>query len=142
MNKLPAQLRWSEFVGALKRRGLKQLKSKRGAARQFERASDGEIFTFHEPHGGGTIPPGTLSEYLRKLELTRVEFEGLLLAQSEPLVAEEERYRRSSEPDGTIVSNCLKCFGIVGKSKTEAEVIAAEATHPCWLLPADSAPTV
>ena len=133
MDKLPTQLRWSEFVRALKRRGLKQLKSKRGAARQFERASDGEIFTFHEPHGGGTIPPGTLSEYLRKLDLTREEFEVLLVGQSDQPAAEDERYKRSFQSDGTIVSNCLKCLDIVEKSKNEAEVIAAEAAHPCWL---------
>lgn len=139
MDKLPTQLRWSEFVAALKYLKYKPLKSKRGAARNFERLSDGEVVTFHEPHGGDTLRQGTLSEYIRKLGITRKEFdEALSGAAAQTVVAEDERFRRTLESDGTIVSNCMLCFGLVKKSKSEDEVIAAEAAHPCWLLPAEA----
>lgn len=133
MGKLPTQLRWSEFVAALTSPllGFKQLPSKGGSARHFQRLSDGEILTFHEPHGGDTLRQGTLREYLRHLKLTREQFEDCLSRPSINLAEEEEAYRRSLDNDGTIVSNCMNCFAIVAKSKIEDEIIAAEASHTC-----------
>ncbi len=137
MDKLPTQLRWSEFVAALKYLNYRPLKSKRGAARSFERLADGEIVTFHEPHGGDTLRKGTLSEYIRKLGITREEFDEALSGAAQKNEADDERFRRTVEPDGTIVSNCMLCLGVVKKSKDEEEVNAAEAAHSCWLLPTE-----
>ena len=136
MNKLATQLRWSQFVNVLKHLHYKQLDSKGGAARHFERP-DGQICTFHEPHGGGTLPQGTLREYLRKLKLSREDFEVALLGQSENSAVENEQYRRCFDSDGTIISNCLKCLELVGRFSSDEEASAAESSHPCWLLPAD-----
>jgi HicA toxin of bacterial toxin-antitoxin, len=131
VSKLPTQLRWSEFVSALERLKLKELPSKRGSARHFQRLSDSEILTFHEPHGKGTIKQGTLSEYLRKLEITREQFEDALYPQITLMESSEERFRRSSDSDGTIISNCMRCFEVVLRSKLEEEILAAEAAHAC-----------
>lgn len=137
MDKLPTQLRWSEFVAALKNLKYKPLKSKRGSARQFERISDGEVVTFHEPHGGSALPPGTLSEYLRKLRVSREKFDEALVRAKGSETRTDEKFRRAVDTDGTIISNCLRCFMVVGKSKREDEVKAAEDAHPCWVLPAE-----
>lgn len=137
MDKLPTQLRWSEFVAALKDLKYRPLKSKRGSARQFERISDGEILTFHEPHGGNPLPTGTLSEYLRKLKISREKLEEALARSSSPVPAQdEERFRRGVDAEGVITSNCMMCYAVVGQSRNEDEVRAAEDAHPCWLPPA------
>jgi hypothetical protein len=140
VDKLPTQLKWSEFVAALRYLKYKPLKSKRGAARHFERLADGEVVTFHEPHGGDTLRQGTLSSYIRNLGITREEFEVALSGgvASGKYVPDDERFRRSTDSDGTIVSNCAMCFELVKKSKIEEEVTAAEAAHPCWLVPSES----
>ena len=129
MRKVPTQLKWSEFVHILKALKLKQLPNKRGSARHFQRLSDGEVFTFHEPHGNNTLRQGTLSAYFLHLGVT-LETAALHLPESES-ANEEEQYRHSFDSDGTIISNCMKCLNVVHKSKIEAEVVAAEAAHAC-----------
>lgn len=121
-------------MASLKRLGFKELPSRGGSARHFERESDQEILTFHEPHGGQTLKQGTLTEYLRKLRITREKFEDALRptitlqAEAVPL---EDRFRRAMESDGTIISNCSSCFEVIHKSKIEDEIIMAEASHIC-----------
>lgn len=75
MGKLPTQLPWRRFVAILKSLGYQETKSKGGSARSFYNPErDPDLVTFHEPHGGDTIRQGTLSEYLRKLKLSRDDF--------------------------------------------------------------------
>jgi len=63
----------------LKSLGYEEMKSGQGSARNFHHPKrDPELVTFHEPHKGGTLRPGTLSEYLRKLKIGRDEFLKLL----------------------------------------------------------------
>lgn len=79
MAKLPTQLPWRKFVAILKSLGYTELPSKGGSARNFHNPQRiPELVTFHEPHGGDTLRQGTLSEYLRKLDLSREEFFQLL----------------------------------------------------------------
>ena len=133
MSKLPTQLKWSQFVRALTNLKYQQLKSKSGSARHFQRTADGEILTFHEPHGGATLKQGTLTEYLRHMKVNREEFKGALSGAIEVAAMEEERrYRRTVRADGPIISNCTRCFNVVGESTIEEEVIAAELSHPCY----------
>lgn len=131
LSKLPTQLKWNLFVGALKALGYKQLKSKGGSARHFQRGNEDPV-TFHEPHGGDTLKQGTLTEYIRKLRIDRGIFEAALdgLA-SEKSSIEEEHYRRTILSNGTIVSNCLSCLNVVAESLSEEEVISAETSHSC-----------
>lgn len=76
---LPAQLPWRRFVCVLKSLGYQELSSKAGAARSFHNPNgQPPVVTFHEPHKGDTLRLGTLSEYLRKLQLSREEFLDLL----------------------------------------------------------------
>jgi hypothetical protein len=130
VDKLPTQLKWDLFTAALKRLGLKKLPNKRGAARHFQRLSDGEVFTFHEPHGNDTIRQGTLTEYLRKLNVTREELEAALYPSSQTSGA-DDLFKRTIEADGTIISNCTKCLNVVFRSKLAEEVAEAEAAHAC-----------
>lgn len=129
MRKIPTQLRWPEFVALLKSQGFIELPSKRGSARHFQRLRDGEIFTFHEPHGGDSIRQGTLAEYLRKAEIDPEEL--WRVPEEASRQSDEEPYRRSVEADGTNVSNCTSCFAVVMKSKNEEDGLAAEAAHTC-----------
>lgn len=77
--KLPAQLKWRDFLCVLKQLGYQQMKSKQGSARSFHNPNrQPDVVTFHEPHGGDTLRPGTLREYLRKLRLNKDEFLMLL----------------------------------------------------------------
>jgi predicted RNA binding protein YcfA (HicA-like mRNA interferase family) len=135
LSKLPTQLKWSQFVAALKQLKYRELASKGGSARHFERLSDKVILTFHQPHGNNTIPTGTLSEYLRKLGLTREELDMALRGRQGAEIAEEDRFRRSVDSDGTIISNCSKCLEVVTKSKIEDVVLAAETAHSCYPAP-------
>jgi len=134
VSKLPTQLKWAQFVAALTNLQYKQLKSKGGSARHFQRLSDGAILTFHEPHGGDTLRQGTLTEYLRHMDVSREEFIQALEGRTSLAAAsEEERFKRVLDSDGTIISNCNECFARVMRSKIEEEVAAAEAGHPCYL---------
>jgi hypothetical protein len=131
LSKLPTQLKWKPFVAALKALKYEQLPSKGGSARHFQRGTEDPI-TFHEPHGGDTLKQGTLTEYLRKLDIDRAAFEKALSgSRSFDIDAEEERYRRTMLSNGSIVSNCLSCLNVVIESFLEEEVDAAEATHSC-----------
>jgi predicted RNA binding protein YcfA (HicA-like mRNA interferase family) len=137
VSKLPTQLRWDQFVGVLKVLGFEQLTSKGGSAMHFVRSADGEIQTFHRPHRTKTIPQGTLTEYIRHLKITREEFTDALSGVSrnqilEVVIAEEERFRRTSKPDGVIVSNCCTCLDVVLESLSVEEITAAELAHPCY----------
>ena len=132
MDKLPAQLRWEEFVAVLEYLKYKQLPNKRGAARHFQ-GTDGKPVTFHEPHGGSRIPQGTLSENLRKLNITREEFAAALEKKRGSANRDDEHFKRVLDTDGTIISNCLKCYEVVAKSMVADNVAAAEESHPCWL---------
>ncbi len=63
----------------LKSLGYTELPPTRGSARSFYNPNrTPELVTFHEPHGGDTLRQGTLSEYLRKLNLSRDDFFELL----------------------------------------------------------------
>jgi hypothetical protein len=76
---LPAQLRWRDFVRALGKLGYRLHKSHSGSARTFiSETRQPRLVTFHEPHGSSPIRPGTLREYVRKLEVSREEFLRLL----------------------------------------------------------------
>jgi predicted RNA binding protein YcfA (HicA-like mRNA interferase family) len=134
LSKLPTQLKWRQFVAVLKVLGYEQLRSKGGSARHFQRGTEDPV-TFHEPHGSDTLRQGTLTEYLRKLGVTRDQFEAVLSGFGNPIgdQMDEERYRRTARPDGVIVSNCLLCFSVVAQSSSEDEVSAAEAAHSCNL---------
>ena len=138
VDKLPTQLKWAQFVRVLEQLDYKLSKRAAGAGRTFVSKTrvPGEV-SFHEPHGGKPIPNGTLSEYLRKLKLDRDAFFRLLDGVSEvpaiEAVGEEDRFRRSFESSGEIVSNCTKCFEVVARSMIEAEILAAESAHPCFL---------
>jgi predicted RNA binding protein YcfA (HicA-like mRNA interferase family) len=137
VNKLPTQLKWPQFVRALTSLGFRQLPSKGGSARHFQRFSDKTIHTVHEPHGGDTLRLGTLTEYLRHMDISREKF--LQALDGTVSIAEqtqEDRFRRTQDVDGTIISNCNQCLNLVIKSKIEDEVIAAERRHPCY-MPAD-----
>jgi hypothetical protein len=117
---LPTQLKWNLFVRALKTLKYKQLPSK-------------DPVTFHEPHGNDTLRQGTLTEYLRKLKISREEFDLALAgldAQRQASV-DEERFRRTSLPNGNIVSNCMTCFNLVADAPLEEIIIAAELEHVC-----------
>jgi predicted RNA binding protein YcfA (HicA-like mRNA interferase family) len=132
VTKLPTQLKWSDFVEVLKTLKCEQLRSKGGSARHFKRLRDGEILTFHQPHGSDTLRQGTLSEYLRKLGITRDQFEDALSPVIDAVAAgEDELYRRAIDSDGTIISNCARCFAVILKSTIEEEVLAAEMAHVC-----------
>jgi hypothetical protein len=134
VDRLPPQLKWEPFVAALKKLGYRLYKSHPGSARTFvsDEREPSEI-TFHEPHDANPIRLGTLREYLRKLKVDRDEFADLLYGnQAMKAVEDEERFRRSLESSGHIVSNCTKCYEMVARSVIEAEVLAAEANHPCF----------
>jgi hypothetical protein len=129
---LPTQLKWNLFVRALKTLKYKQLPSKGGSARHFRRGVEDPV-TFHEPHGNDTLRQGTLTEYLRKLKISREEFDLALAgldAQRQASV-DEERFRRTSLPNGNIVSNCMTCFNLVADAPLEEIIIAAELEHVC-----------
>jgi len=131
VRKLPTQLRWSEFVEILNLLNLKKLPNKRGSARHFQRLSDGEVFTFHEPHGNDTIKQGTLGAYLGWLGTSLDKVEDLLGSQTLDEESNEQLYRLTIEKDGTIISNCTRCLEVVLKSKSEEEISDAEAMHAC-----------
>ena len=134
MDKLPSQLKWAQFLTALEKLDYKLYKSHPGSARTFvSKTRKPSEVTFHEPHGTSPIRAGTLREYLRKLEVSRDELSMLLYNSSDSSRAEEdERFRRSTESSGHIVSNCTKCFDVVARSLVESEVLAAEEAHPCF----------
>ena len=137
MDRLPPQLKWGPFVAALEKLGYRLFKSHPGSARTFvsDKREPTEI-TFHQPHDSNPIRLGTLSEYLRKLKVDRDAFADLLYGnQNVKAIEDEEKFRRSLESSGHIVSNCNKCYEIVARSMVEAEVLAAEAAHPCFLTP-------
>jgi HicA toxin of bacterial toxin-antitoxin, len=133
VDRLPPQLKWEPFVAALKKLGYRLYKSHPGSARTFvnDEREPSEV-TFHEPHSTNPIRLGTLSEYLRKLKVDRDKFADLLYGSPTNAVEDEERFRRSLESSGHIVSNCTKCYEMVARSAVEAEVLAAEAGHPCF----------
>lgn len=132
MDRLPPQLKWAPFVAALGKLGYRLHRKLPGSARTFvsDIREPAEV-SFHEPHGSDTIRLGTLREYLRKLKVTRDEFSDLLYGTTATEAEDDDKFRRSLEPSGHIVSNCNKCYGIVGRSIIESEIIAAEATHSC-----------
>jgi predicted RNA binding protein YcfA (HicA-like mRNA interferase family) len=76
---LPRQLAWRRFVCVLRQLGYQECGSRGGAARTYKNDNASPpIATFHEPHGGDTLPLGTLREYLRKLNISREKFLELL----------------------------------------------------------------
>jgi predicted RNA binding protein YcfA (HicA-like mRNA interferase family) len=78
-SELPRQLKWNDFVAAIKRLGYSLYDSKKGSARTFRSPTrEPEFVTFHEPHGSDPLRKGTLREYVRKLNLSRDEFLKLL----------------------------------------------------------------
>ncbi len=137
MDKLPTQLRWAQFVKALEKLGYTLSKSLAGAGRTFvSKTRVPYEVSFHEPHGGKPIPNGTLSEYLRKLKLTRDEFFALLAREKNAQRStqeESEQFRHYTDDNGLITSVCGKCFEKVVQSIHLHEVEAAEAVHPCYL---------
>jgi hypothetical protein len=130
LSKLPTQLRWKLFVGALDVLRYKELPPSPGAARHFQRGNEDPV-TFHEPHGK-PLKQGTLSEYLRKLGIDRETFMAALAGTSEVavIIANEESFRRTALANGVFASNCLNCCELVATGP-EAEVTAAEAAHVC-----------
>ena len=91
MSKLPTQLEWRRFVAAIKTLGYTQLDSGRGAARDFYNPDrTPPLVTVHEPHRGDTLKQGTLSEYLRKFQLSRDEFMSLLAGVRETVDSDVE----------------------------------------------------
>ena len=130
LSKLPTQLKWSIFKRALTNLGYTELRARGGSARHF-RKGDGNPITFHEPHGNDTLRQGTLTEYLKKLGITRSEFEEAISGGIPRIAADEERYRHTSLPNGRIVSNCLKCFEVVAQASSQQELLEAEASHIC-----------
>jgi hypothetical protein len=133
LSKLPTQLRWTDFVAAIKSLGYRKLPSPPGSARHFQRG-DEDPLTFHEPHGKSHLKQGTLREYLRKLGIDRDGFMVALAgsAKDGEAIGDEERFRRTSLTNGIIVSNCLDCLQTVAKG-IEKDVTAAEAVHVCPL---------
>ena len=134
MDKLPPQLKWAQFTKVLEKLGYRLYKSHPGSARTFvSDTREPAEATFHEPHGANPIRVGTLREYLRKIEVDRDEFSQFLYkTQEAEATEEEERFRRLVESSGHIVSNCTKCYGVVARSVIEADIVAAEAAHPCF----------
>jgi hypothetical protein len=118
-----------------------QSKNSAGVGRTFtSKTREPEVVSFHEPHGSDTIRQGTLSEYLRKLQISREAFFSLLEGlQQENSEIEEDRFKRYTDPSGLITSMCTKCFGKVVQSVHIHEVDAAEAAHPCFLPEVSSA---
>lgn len=138
MDKLPRQLKWAPFVNVLEKLGYRLATKHPGTARTF--VSDTrvpDVVTFHEPHGKDHLRHGTLSEYLRKLEIDRNEFADLLDGISDvPIIQAvnaEDQFRRTQAPSGEIISNCMKCYGVVAKSMDEAVINEAESQHPCYI---------
>lgn len=79
MSGFPVQLRWSQFVGVLRKLGYKPVKSHRGSGRGFFNPTrTPNLILFHEPHPGDTLHKGTLHDSLRKLQLSPDEFVRLL----------------------------------------------------------------
>ena len=65
--------------------------------------------------------------------ITREEFMEALAGASNAVRKEEDRFRRTLDSDGTIISNCNQCLEVVGKSRIENEVNVAEQMHPCYV---------
>jgi hypothetical protein len=137
---LPNQLTWEKFCAALTRLEYAQGKSHGGSARNFFRNPGArkdkrlpDLVTFHEPHGSGTIRPGTLSSYIKKLGLEHNEFLDILngVVSEETTAESEELFRHTTSPDGRTISNCLRCLVPVADSKDEEEVKALELAHRC-----------
>jgi hypothetical protein len=75
-----------------------------------------------------------LTEYLRKLQISREQFVAALEGgdlESSDDGDSDENFRRSIKSDGTIVSNCMRCFQVVADSSLEEEVETAESAHVC-----------
>jgi hypothetical protein len=136
---LPHSLKWKPFVKVLDRLGYAPLPSRGGASRSFANKNRvPNVATFHEPHKKDIIRHGTLREYIGRLNLTKDEFLQLLGSYCEddedsgaPLSG-EDRYRRATRMDGTVVSVCNTCFETVAMSKIELELDVAELNHPCY----------
>lgn len=111
--------------------GYVELRSSGGPARHFQRGEEDPL-TFHEPHGGKTIKQGTLTEYLRKLDIDRDMFMAALggTIAVDASVEDEEKFHRKEIANGILVSNCLLCCELVATG-SEHEVKAAEDTHAC-----------
>ena len=77
---LPKQLRWSDFVRAVRAAGYDGPKNRgNGSIRHFVHPTRlPRLVTFHEPHPSSFIPPGSLRAYVDKLKLTNEEFLALL----------------------------------------------------------------
>ena len=136
MDKLPPQLKWAQFVKVLEKLDYEPEKNSSGSARTFvSKTRAPAVVTFHEPHGGDPIRPGTLRENLRKLNIDRERFFELLGRDSRSpegeILKEEDRYTRYSQ-NGIVTSLCNKCFATVIQSAQEQEIDSAEAAHPCF----------
>jgi len=120
LSKLPTQLRWKLFVAAIKLLKYHELPSSGGSARHFQRGDEDPI-TFHEPHGNAPIiKQGTLTEYLRKLDISRDIFMKALAGSVEEeseRISDEERFRRTSLANGIIVSNCHTAMPLLPKDQ-------------------------
>lgn len=141
MDKLPTQLRWAQFVRVLEELGYKKSKNVAGVGRTFtSNTRTPKVVSFHEPHGSSPIPHGTLSEYLRKLQISRDKFFSLFEgSQQQSAETDEDRFKRYTDGSGLITSVCAKCFCNVIQSVHAHEVDAAEAAHPCFLSEASPA---
>lgn len=79
MSAIPPQLPWKRFVCVLRDLGYLLLKSHRGSLRQFFCPTrEPNLISFHEPHSGGSLHKGALSDCLRRLQLSPDEFAQLL----------------------------------------------------------------
>jgi predicted RNA binding protein YcfA (HicA-like mRNA interferase family) len=79
MSGFPVQLRWSQFVGVLRKLGYKPVKSHQGSGRVLLNPTrTPNLILFHEPNPGDTLHKGTLHDSLRKLQLSPDEFVRLL----------------------------------------------------------------
>jgi len=79
MSEVPRQLPWKRFVHVLQRLGYRQVKARRGSTRLFSHPSrNPSLISLHEPHPGDTIHPGTLHNFLQRLQMSPEEFIELL----------------------------------------------------------------
>jgi hypothetical protein len=119
----------------LEKLGYVKSKNVAGVGRTFtSKTRTPKIVSFHEPHGSNPVPNGTLSEYLRKLQISREEFFRLFEgSQQERPETDEDHFKRYTDESGLITSVCAKCFCKVIQSVHAHEVDAAESAHPCFL---------
>jgi hypothetical protein len=130
LSKLPTQLKWSIFVAALKALKYKQLPSKGGSARHFQRGNEDPV-TFHQPHGNDTLKQGTLAMYMRFLDTDIDKFLAAVDGERKNEETLDERFRRTLLGNGSIISHCCECCNPVITSFDSGEIEMAELSHVC-----------